>query len=474
MWTDAQVKIYRGVLKCYSYLALRLLAATNDVPLPDPSTRGRTSVEEVLVDSRAPLYGPAFLLRYKVEVDKVAAGEIAGGRAFGSPAPPRSVDEDQGAGAPSDDAQAQLAALRAKLKAAEDKLKRNDPSPQPPSGGGYKSLTMEEKKELFVLAYQAKGAVDGTAGDGDAGVAGAAPKAALSGYAKIVDAAKRSLQERTFPNPITLCRANREALRQSVRKRATKSARAVGVGADGSSLVIKDDDGAEGTITTASKTDSEFWSGLNGFFHVMAIMCAMPSDEMPRQALTDFSGVWLRLWDSTKGSHAAKIAAMETFWDANAETLGDGTWAEKLKTDVPFWQENMQGPNLLPCPSCNGTGEKPGSSAADSSISSSSGDAATSGGRGGSGRNRNERNRKRSRSPTRSASKLCESMLFKSAECKYSSCRFKHGPCPSCNGRCKSAAECKHWDRSAVERRFGDQMRSINDARKRANKRPHR
>ena len=241
-------------------------------------------------------------------------------------------------------------------------------------------------------------------------------------------------------------------------------------------------------FTDASKADSELWSAMNGFFHVLAIMCAMPSDEMPRQALTDFSGVWLRLWDSNRGSHAGKIAAMETFWDANASTLGDGTWLEKLSTDVPFWQENMEGPNLLPCPSCNGTGEKHGSSAGGSSSSSaaSDGHGGTSGpgGRGGGNRNgggggqgngRGGGNRKRSRSPPKSANKLCESMLFncKSAECKYGNCRFKHGPCPSCAGKCKSAYDCRRWDKSAVERRYGDQMRNINDARKRAGKRPH-
>ena len=95
---------------------------------------------------------------------------------------------------------------------------------------------------------------------------------------------------------------------------------------------------------------------MGGFFRLFAIMAAMPGEDVPRQALADFLGVWSRIWDSSVGSHQQKIEAMERFYDENASTLGDGTWMRTLGSDMPFWSESFEGNNLPTCAACTCSG----------------------------------------------------------------------------------------------------------------------
>ena len=188
---------------------------------------------------------------------------------------------------------------------------------------------------------------------------GGAPRArqrpALTGFNKVKTGVEAALRGRRFANPVALCRANESALKMSARERAGRRAR-IRLQNDGSSLVL--DEGAEDKIVVKSPNDGAFWSAMSGFFRLFAIMATMPGEDVPRQALTDFLGVWSRIWDSSVGSHHQKIEAMERFYDENAATLGDGNWMKTLESDMPFWTESFRGSNLPTCAACSGAGDR--------------------------------------------------------------------------------------------------------------------
>ena len=169
----------------------------------------------------------------------------------------------------------------------------------------------------------------------------------------VVDSTKEALRARRFANPVALCRANESALKLSARRRPGRQA--LSLGADGAVVLSE---GVEGDVVDKSLVDGAFWSAMGGFFRLFAIMAAMPGEDVPRQALADFLGVWSRIWDSSVGSRQQKIEAMERFYDERASTLGDGTWMKTLGSDMPFWSESFKGKNLPTCGACSGTGDR--------------------------------------------------------------------------------------------------------------------
>ena len=63
---------------------------------------------------------------------------------------------------------------------------------------------------------------------------------------------------------------------------------------------------------------------------------------------------------------------------------------------------------------------------------------------------KNKRERDRDRKPAG----YCLSIIDQSATCSETDCAFKHSPCPSCQGKCESAAKCNAWDQKVMDSKY--------------------
>ena len=153
---------------------------------------------------------------------------------------------------------------------------------------------------------------------------------------------------------------------------------------------------------------------------------------------------WTELWDSPRGKHTEKIKACVTFYEKYADELGSGTWKQRFDTDSRFLLEALSGEVPALCGQCGGCGE---------SSKKAQGDRAS----GQKSERKGSTKNKRDPKPLG----YCISMLEQSSTCSDTDCAFKHSPCPSCQGKCESAAKCSAWDQKVIDSKYSATIANV-------------
>jgi hypothetical protein len=431
-WPDDASVVYVQLLKSfYTFDAIRVLAGAYGLD-------GAGDINQVItrcLDSRIPLSSPDYLAAYANRVRKVSSGAAAGGARFAM------TDDDRVPQLPRVPVLPPPAAPPVANAGNSGDAQRTLQDIMAASGGGptvaliHQMLAMMQQQQALctTLAQNQSGP--------RAEVLLSPPKA-KTGWAKVVAETKAALIDGSVPPVLKLSRVNRERLiREQTSSTDTRKVLLGGVGGAELHLPGQNTD----KTTKSGGNDDTTWSGLSAYFRLFSIMVCMTENEFPRAKMADFFAFWTELWDSPRGSRTQKIKASVTFYEKYTDELGSGTWKNRFDTDSRFLLEALSGESPALCKECGGSGD---------SRKGSTGDRSTSRPSDRNGGTKNKRDR-----PTRPPG-YCLSMLDVAATCTATDCRFLHSPCPSCQGKCDSAAKCSAWDQKAITEKYGQLLQA--------------
>jgi hypothetical protein len=433
MWSAEANEAYAKLLSTfYAVDAIRLLACAHGI---DTGTGEAPTVIQRLLAVQVPLSSPEYLAAYANKVRKVASGSCEGGAAYtfseaDIPSVRQTVPPFQNAAGPGpagvgEENNSPAAVVVNPQQALQTLLLSND--------GSSNNAVMLEMLAMMQKQHQSLVAV-AMNNNGPRDIAPVITLKAKTGWNKVLAEVKAALVEGSVPSVLKLSRVNRERL---VREQTSSSdTRRVMLGGTGGAEILLPGQNTDKT-TKSNATSDATWSGLSAFFRLFQIMATLTEDEFPRAKLADFFAFWTELWDSPRGKHTEKIKACVTFYEKYADELGSGTWKRRFDTDSRFLLEALSGEVPALCSQCGGCGE---------SSKKAQGDRAS----GQKSERSNGTKNKRDRKPNG----YCMSMIDQSSTCSETGCAFKHSPCPSCQGKCESAAKCGAWDQKVMDSKY--------------------